>query len=74
MSHSQMHTSVGDFCNVYEPFRHGTSPLTTCQTPDRWTAGERRALAAAEVTTFAESVHKPTAKGKQTRTTAKATK
>jgi hypothetical protein len=51
--------------------RHG---LPTCQTPSQWSVGERRALAAAEVTTFAESVHKPIAKEKRTRTTGQATK
>ena len=42
--------------------RHGLNP---CQTPERWTAGERRALAAAEVAEFAEAVHEPVVAAKR---------
>ena len=38
--------------NLYR--EHG---LPTCQSPKEWSAGERRALVAAEVSTFAEDVH-----------------
>jgi transposase len=49
--------------------RHG---LPGCQTPEEWTTGERRALATAGVTEFAESSHKR--KPKPKRPAARATK
>jgi hypothetical protein len=39
--------------------QHG---LPSCQSPNEWSAGERRALAMAEVTSFAEGAHEPTEK------------
>ena len=48
--------------------RHG---MPECQPPGAWSAGERRALEAAEVTAFAESAHasaKGTTQGKKRRT------
>ena len=39
--------------------QHG---LPSCQSPSEWSAGERRALDAAEVATFAEDVHVPATK------------
>lgn len=39
--------------------QHG---LPTCQSPSEWSAGERRALTAADVSTFAEDVHAPASK------------
>jgi transposase len=41
--------------------QHG---LPSCQSPDEWSAGERRALERAEVTPFAEEAHKATMKTK----------
>ncbi len=40
-----------------ELYRQHQMPV--CQYPSQWSAGERRALAAAEVTTFVEGVHMP---------------
>ena len=51
--------------------RHG---LPACQPPARWSAGERRALEAAEVMPFAASVHQPAPKPKRRPPTAKTTK
>lgn len=36
--------------------------LPACQAPDQWSDGERRALDAADVSTFAEEVHSPATK------------
>ena len=33
--------------------------LPACQSPNEWSPGEQRALERAEVTTFAQSAHKP---------------
>jgi transposase len=50
--------------------RHG---LPACQPPARWSAGERRALEAAEVMPFAGSVHDPAATPKRQRPATTAT-
>jgi transposase len=51
--------------------QHG---MPMCQPPTTWSAGERRALEAAEVMPFAESMHKPSTKEKPSKPTARTAK
>jgi transposase len=51
--------------------QHG---MPMCQPPQTWSVGERRALEAAEVMPFAESMHKPSTKEKPRKPTARTAK